>query len=143
VALCVPRNSARTLKAISGQADMPAMKRPQATEDRRRSSRDRRRLKRYVQPLEAHFQSGRLRGLGYVRNLSKEGMFISSDQLPQPGAPIALTIETPGGNKIDLNGTVRWTTAQLPNASGAPAGFGVRFEHSPAYRQLYEALLLR
>lgn len=120
------------------------MKGPVTTQDRRQSERDRRRLKRYVQRLEAHFQSGRLRGLGHVRNLSKEGMFIGSERLPQPGAPIALTIETTDGEKIDLNGTVRWTTAQLPNASEAPSGFGVRVEgRSPAYRELFEALLLR
>ncbi len=117
---------------------------PKVAEDRRQSSRDRRRLKRYVQPLEAHFQSGRLRGLGQVRNLSKEGMFIGCERLPQPGAPIALTIETAGGEKIDLNGTVRWTTAQLPSASDGPSGFGVRVEgRSAAYRELFEALLLR
>jgi hypothetical protein len=120
------------------------MKNPETTKDRRQSSRDRRCLKRYVQRLEAHFQSGRMRGIGHVRNLSKEGMFIGSDRLPQPGAPIALTIETAGGEKIDLNGTVRWTTAQLSNASEAPPGFGVRVEgRSPAYRELFEALLLR
>jgi hypothetical protein len=105
---------------------------------------DRRRLKRYVQRLEAHFQSGHTRGLGHVRNLSKEGMFIGSDRLPQPGAPIALTIETSAGDKIDLNGTVRWTTAQLSDSSEAAAGFGVRFEsRSAGYRELFEALLLR
>jgi hypothetical protein len=119
------------------------MKSPEVEKDRRQSDRDRRRLRRYVQRLEAHFQSGRLRGLGHVRNLSKEGMFIGSERLPQPGAPIALTIETTDGEKIDLNGTVRWTTAQLPNASEAPPGFGVHVEgRSPAYRELFEALLL-
>ena len=119
------------------------MKGPATTKDRRQTSSDRRRLRRYVQRLEAHFQSGRLRGLGHVRNLSKEGMFIGSERLPQPGAPIALTIETTDGEKIDLNGTVRWTTAQLPDASDSPPGFGVRFEgHSPAFRELFEALLL-
>jgi hypothetical protein len=120
------------------------MKSAEATKDRRQSERDRRRLKRYVQRLEAHFQSGQLRGLGQVRNLSKEGMFIGCERLPQPGAPIALTIETADGEKLDLNGTVRWTTAQLPNASEASPGFGVRVEgRSPAYRELFEALLLR
>ena len=121
-----------------------APKAAQPTQDRRQSPRDRRRLKRYVQRLDAHFQSGRLRGLGHVRNLSKEGMFIGSERLPQPGAPIALTIETTDGEKLDLNGTVRWTTAQLPNETQAPSGFGVRVEgHSAAYRELFEALLLR
>jgi hypothetical protein len=108
------------------------------------ASAERRRLKRYVQRLEAHFQSGRMRGLGHVRNLSKEGMFIGAERLPEPGAPIALTIETSTGDKIDLNGTVRWTTAQLPDARDAASGFGVRVEgRSPGYRELFEALLLR
>lgn len=124
-------------------ADNRTVKGPEAAKDRRQSSSDRRRLRRYIQPLQAHFESGRLRGLGHVRNLSKEGMFIGSERLPQPGAPISLTIETTGGEKIVVHATVRWTTAQLRNGSEAPPGFGVRVEgNSSAYRELFEALLL-
>jgi hypothetical protein len=112
---------------------------------------ERRRLKRHVRRVEVHFQSGHTQGQGHIRNLSKGGMFIRSDALPAPGAPIALTIETPSGAKIDLNGTVRWTTAELGRAApddgdaGAPVkpGFGVRIEsESPAYRDLFESMLL-
>jgi hypothetical protein len=112
---------------------------------------ERRRLKRHVQRVEVYYQSGRTQGRGHIRNLSKGGMFIRADALPQPGAPVALTIETPSGAKIDLNATVRWTTAELsgPAPSTSPtdpavkSGFGVRIEsESPAYRELFESLLL-
>ena len=109
-----------------------------------RTAQDRRRLKRYVERLDAHFQSGKIRGCGLVRNLSKEGLFIRSELLPEPGAPIALTLETVSGDKIDLNGTVRWTTAQVPEPQeDMKSGFGVRIEVTGgAYRDLFEALLL-
>lgn len=105
---------------------------------------ERRRLKRYVERLEVNFQCGRMRGQGHVRNLSKEGLFIRSDRLPQPGLAISITIESSAGDKIELEGTVRWTTAQLSQPRSVPAGFGVRLdEMNPSYRELFEALLLR
>jgi len=104
---------------------------------------ERRRLKRHVERLEAHFQSGRMRGHGHVRNLCKEGLFIRSDRLPEPGLAVSIVIETNAGDKVEVQGTVRWTTAQLPNARSAPSGFGVRLEGRPSmYRELFEALLL-
>ena len=112
---------------------------------------ERRRLKRHVDRVQVYFQSGRTQGRGYIRNLSKGGLFIRAESLPAPGAPVALTIELPSGIKVDLNGTVRWTTAELngtPQALGEPAvpvrpGFGVRIESDSArYRELFESLLL-
>ncbi len=103
---------------------------------------ERRRLKRFVERVSVHFQSGRLRGHGYVRNLSKEGLFIRSERLPEPGSPIHVQIETHDGQKIELGGVVRWTTAQLPQSRNVAGGFGVRLDGNPStYRQLFEALL--
>lgn len=105
---------------------------------------ERRRLKRYVERLRTTFQSGRMRGEGHIRNLCKEGMFVRSDRLPQPGSPVALVLEVSGGDKIEIHGIVRWTTAQLPNARSVSPGFGVRLDGKDAgYRELFEALLLR
>ena len=103
---------------------------------------ERRRLRRFVERLGVQFQSGRMRGHGHIRNLCKEGVFVRAERLPQPGAQIALALETGDGDKVEVHGTVRWTTAQLPNARAVPPGFGVRLDPCSSYRELFEALLL-
>ena len=104
---------------------------------------ERRKLKRYVRRIEARFHSGRLRATGHVGNLSKQGLFIRTESLPQAGAPVDLTIETPSGAKVEISGRVRWTTDQLKASGETPTGFGVIIEgHPPGYMDFFESLLL-
>ena len=106
-------------------------------------SSERRKLKRYVRRIDARFHSGRLRGLGQVGNLSKQGLFIRSEQLPQTGAPIDVTIEMLNGQKVEISGRVRWTTDQLPGCEDTPRGFGVIIDgHVPGYLDFFESLLI-
>jgi len=105
---------------------------------------ERRRLKRFVERVGVQFQAGKLRGQGFVRNLSKEGLFVRAERLPEPGVPISICIEMADGHKVELMGSVRWTTAQLPRSREAKPGFGVRLDSdTQAYRELFEALLLQ
>ena len=106
--------------------------------------RERRRLRRYMKRIPARFQSQGVIGQGYVKNLSKGGLFLRTDRLPLPGAPVRVIIEPEAGDKIEISGVVRWTTAQLENASEATPGFGLQLDGDSAeYAEFFERTLLR
>jgi hypothetical protein len=59
--------------------------------------RERRRmLRRAIPSIRAAFEAGELRGVGHVKNVSKEGLFLRSDILPQPGSEIHRPARGPG-----------------------------------------------
>ena len=86
---------------------------------------ERRRLRRVMKRIPAAFESGKLRGKGHVKNVSKEGLFVRTKVLPPAGAPVRIVFHDRHGSKIEVRGTVRWTTAQLPPEEKAAPGFGV------------------
>ncbi len=47
--------------------------------------KERRRLKRVVKRIPIRFSAGGLRGQGHIKNLTKEGLYIRSHLLPEPG----------------------------------------------------------
>ncbi len=47
--------------------------------------RERRQLKRFMSRIPAIFVCGSLKAEGYVKNLSKEGLFVRTESLPLPG----------------------------------------------------------
>ena len=104
--------------------------------------RERRKLKRIVKRIPAFFISGSLHGDGYIKNLSREGLFMRTDNLPEPEEPVQILIKSSDGRKIEVNGTVRWTTAQFPGRE-EHAGFGMHVDPlTDAYRDFYQNLLL-
>src|SRR5262245_49300886 len=106
--------------------------------------RERRRmLRRAIPSIRAAFEAGELRGVGHVKNVSKEGLFVRSDILPPPGSEIRVLFHDRRGDKIELHGCVRWTTAQLGDKSARP-GFGVQLSKpDDAFRAFYEEILTR
>jgi Tfp pilus assembly protein PilZ len=65
-------------------------------------------------------------GVGHLKNVSRAGLFVRSNDLPRPEAGIALQLEVPAtGALINLRGEVRWTTDGSGAADRAP-GFGVQ-----------------
>jgi len=101
-------------------------------------------LSRAIPSIRAAFEAGELRGVGHVKNVSKGGLFLRSDILPQPGSEIRILFHDRRGDKIELHGCVRWTTAQLAGEHGARPGFGVQLlEADPAFRAFYEEILTR
>lgn len=105
--------------------------------------KERRKLKRVVKRIPIRFETGGLRGQGHIKNLSREGLFIRSHLLPAPGDMVCVVFGAPNGQKVEIIGTVRWTTAQLQN-SDAPPGFGVRIDQpGPDFREFYESILLQ
>ncbi len=102
----------------------------------------RRFLRRRIAPIPVAFESGPLSGRGHLKNISREGVFIRCEVLPEPGAVIQLLFHDRQGTKVEVNGVVRWTTAQLPALSSAQPGFGVFIEDpSEAFLAFYEQIL--
>jgi hypothetical protein len=103
---------------------------------------ERRKLKRFMTRIPAIFRCGPLTGKGFVKNLSKEGLFLRTDRLPKPGMRVQIVIEGPDGGKIEVVGMVRWTTEQIPDREPQP-GFGMRFDGvTEDYIDFFERVLL-
>lgn len=104
--------------------------------------KERRRLKRIVGRIGARFESEGLRGQGYIKNLHKRGMFLRSSLLPQPGADVCIVFEGPDGEKVEVVGTIRWTTDQIGRLEQGQPGFGILLHHSNAdYLRFFETIL--
>ena len=94
------------------------------------AGRERRRLKRFVKRIPAAFEAGGLRGNGHVKNLSKEGLFLRTDNPPAAGVKVRVLFHNRDGSKVEVNGRVAWTTEQLPEEEAGPEvrpGFGMHF----------------
>ena len=105
--------------------------------------RERRRLKRFMSRIPATYVCGKLTGRGAVKNLSKEGLFVRSDTVPEPGQTVHVLLQPPENPKVEVVGTVRWTTDQLPSRAPGQTGFGLRIEDPPdAYLELFARILL-
>ncbi len=110
--------------------------------DRGRAQGERKRLRRSGVRIAATFESPASSGKGYVRNVSRDGMFLRTDVLPAPGEPVSVTFVDLRGHKVEVDGTVRWNTEQLDPAKHAKPGFGMRIEHARSdYLAFYEQLL--
>jgi hypothetical protein len=108
------------------------------------SKKNRRRLKRIVKRVPARFQSHGLIGQGHIKNITKEGLFLRTDRLPARGAPVRVIFEPPHGPKVEVEGTVRWTTAQLPPSQDSAPGFGMKIDAVPEeFLEFFEQTLLR
>ena len=104
---------------------------------------ERRRLKRAVKRIPARYQSEGLIGKGHIKNVTQEGLFLRTDRLPSPGAQVRVIFEPKNGPKVEVSGTVRWTTGQLqPTADSAP-GFGMQIENvTEEFLEFFENILL-
>ena len=109
----------------------------------RPQGKERRRLKRIVRRIPVNFMAGGHAVEGYIKNLSKEGVVIRANSLPQPGETLPLVIRPTAVQKIDVQVTIRWTTDQYLEHSPT-AGFGARLELPVPddYLELFEYVLL-
>jgi hypothetical protein len=71
---------------------------------------ERRKLRRVLKRIPAAFEAGQLRGKGHIKNVSKEGLFLRSAVLPPVGEDVRVIFHDRTGTKIEVRGTVRWTT---------------------------------
>jgi hypothetical protein len=76
--------------------------------------------------IPVRFMAEGAEGVGHLKNVSRAGLFVRSNDLPRPEAAITLALEVPGaGGSINLRGEVRWTTDGSGSRDPAP-GFGVQ-----------------
>lgn len=100
---------------------------------------NRRQLKRVMKRLPAAFTGRMAKAQGHVSRLSRKGLFFATETLPTPGELVRVAFLDHDGNKIKVNGTVRWTTAQERRSA---SGFGMEIEDPPeAYLDFYETIL--
>ncbi len=105
--------------------------------------KERRRLSRLTSRIPARFQTLGLNGEGYVKNVCREGVFLRTAPLPDPGSPIHITLELENGRKVEASGVVAWTTDQLGPDHPAAPGFGVRFPSpNDDFLEFFEYILL-
>ncbi len=103
---------------------------------------ERRRLRRVMKRIPAAFESGKLRGKGYIKNISKEGLFVRTSVLPNAGSAVRIVFHDRNGSKVEVRGTVRWTTLQLPPEETAKPGFGVFIEPgNDEFSEFFENIL--
>ncbi len=90
--------------------------------------------------IPTRFKCGSLLGSGQIRNLSREGLFVGTDVIPEEGETVQARFDSPRGDTVRLIGMVWWTTRSRP---GSPVrGFGMRLLGSnEAYRDLVRTML--
>ena len=88
------------------------------------------------------FESGSIRGEGYVKNVSKTGLFLRASPLPSVGTQVRVFFTDRKGARVELSGTVRWTTEQLPPSERAEPGFGIHVAlGNEAFTEFFEQIL--
>jgi hypothetical protein len=121
--------SAAGLKTQRAGADRPRV-----------TTKAQRRHKRVAKKISALIHAGESYGQGSIKNLSREGMFLRSRLMPDPGADVRVRFETISGEKIEVTGIVRWSTAGFPEKD-VPRGFGMRIDApTKEYIEFFKAL---
>ena len=102
----------------------------------------RRSVRRSVPRITVRFESPRIEGLGYLKNVSRDGLFVRTAQLPAPGELVRVIFQDPQKRWIEVSGTVRWNTLQIQSEERVPAGVGMRIDDvSEGYKTFFRALL--
>ncbi len=96
------------------------------------SEGERRRQARVPCTVSVLLQAGNLYGQGHLADLAPDGVRVQSRLQTESGDAVQIRFETPEGQKIELTGSVIWSTA---------AEFGVRIDqNSEAYLSFAESL---
>ena len=102
----------------------------------------RRSVRRDVPRITVRFESPRIEGLGYLKNISPDGLFVRTIQLPAAEELVRVVFQDPQGPWVEVSGTVRWNTLQIESEESVPAGFGMRLDEvSKAYESFFRALV--
>ncbi len=110
-------------------------------------NQDAARIRRNVGRIAASFETRTGRRIGCIRNVSREGLFVTANHLPTPDEPVVVTFTDLRGRAVCISGSVRWTTRQDAGRQASEAvfgGFGVLLDGSGEafsgfYRQILEA----
>ena len=97
-------------------------------------------MRRFLKRIPAYFEGGGVHASGHILRLSREGMFLGSETLPAAGTDMRVTFADRLGNKIEVEGNVRWNTSDKPEAPDP--GFGMHIPRpSDTYQEFYEKLV--
>lgn len=100
---------------------------------------EKRTARRRKAEMTVEFVQDTFHGTGVIADLSRRGMFVRSNRIPDTGPALRLTVNLPNRRKIVLTGRVIRTVAD-PSRPG-PSGFGLRLaENSPEYEALLSKL---
>ncbi len=103
-----------------------------------RRQKGRIKLRRTVDPIPVEFEIGEIRGQGRVAKLAPDGVFVSTDQLPDILSEGRVILHDDCGGKIELSGTVRRIVGRKRSQ-----GFFLQIgSPSEAYSELYERMLV-
>jgi PilZ domain-containing protein len=80
--------------------------------------------------IAVRFMAEGAEGLGHLKNVSRAGMFVRSNDLPRPECTITIQFDNPTGGTVNLRGEVRWTTDGQGAVDRSP-GFGVQILEPP------------
>jgi len=90
------------------------------------------------------------RSCGLTYNLSAEGLYVRTLDVPEVGESVCVALKPPGAapGSVRLGGEVTWSRTRLTRgASAAPTGFALRFDPDACppsdlarYRESYESL---
>ncbi len=90
--------------------------------------------------IKTEFRAGSLRGRGTIKNVSPEGLFVSTGSIPEQGEAVQLVFPVPGG-RLALSGMVWWTTTGNHTMGPGQRGFGLRLLEAPErFQRLVESL---
>jgi Tfp pilus assembly protein PilZ len=84
------------------------------------------RIRRRGRGIPCQFRARSVRGNGYIKDLTPDGLFVTTHPLPKAGEEIVLRIATADKKHIKVAGMVWWTTAERGNGKQEKPGFGVR-----------------
>lgn len=100
------------------------------------------RVTRELQPIPAAFETDNVRGEGYIGSLSHESLFFATETVLTVGELVIVIFSNRSGSKIEVGGTVGWTTAQVGLENCPNSGFGMHLEFlTYKYLAFYKGLL--
>ena len=92
--------------------------------------------------IPVEFEASEMRGSGKIENLSAQGLFVGTTDVPAEGDSVRLRFSAPGEPSVELTGLVWWTTLSAPDRARRAPGFGLRLlDDSEAYDRIVSRLL--
>ena len=90
--------------------------------------------KRFRDHLQIRFGVSDLSGIGFVEDFSLRGLFVNTADIHPPGTALALELAALDGERVRMQGEVRWDKEVIPCLAWkvAAAGMGVLIRRFPA-----------
>ncbi len=128
---------------VAGPNDPPGPRDPDANDSERayQGRSVRRVLKERVQ---VRFETPSSSGTGHLKNVSREGLFVTTEAPPAAGDPALVVFQDLADRWIELSGVVSWTRDESESSAAALPGFGMKIASpSDAYLEFFKELQKR